>query len=95
GARSFRDVIRAVVATGDDVEAHWAIDRFLDVGDAATGTRVLHDLQQEMGLAPGTVDLPALWRRLGITVDGARVTFDEAAPLAAVRRGIEESGHLP
>jgi hypothetical protein len=88
-ARSFGDVIRAVVATGDDVEAHWEIDRFLDVGDAATGTRVLHDLYREMALAPGTVDLPALWGRLGVTARGSRVTFDDAAPLAAVRRGIE------
>ncbi|MGH7298734.1 MAG: hypothetical protein ACRELB_27585 [Polyangiaceae bacterium] len=87
-ARSFGDVIRAVVATGDDVEAHWEIERFLDVGDAATGTRVLHDLHRELGLAPGTVDLPALWRRLGVAVDGDRVRLDDTAPLAAVRRGI-------
>ncbi len=87
-ARSFDDVIRAVVATGADVESHWELARFLDVGDAATGTRVLHDVYRELGLAPGTVDLPALWRRLGVLVRNGVVTFDDAAPLAAVRRGI-------
>jgi hypothetical protein len=89
-ARSFDDVIRAVVATGADVEAHWELAHFLDVGDAATGTRVLHDLYRELALAPGTVDLAALWRRLGVRVPskGAHVTFDDAAALAAVRRGI-------
>jgi hypothetical protein len=87
-ARSFDDVIRAVVATGSDVEAHWDVTRLLDVGDAATGTRALHDVYGELALAPGTVDLPALWRRLGVRADGDRVTFDDAAPLAAVRRGI-------
>jgi hypothetical protein len=38
------------------------------------------------------VDLPATWRSLGVIVhDGhdGNVTFDETAPLAAVRRGIE------
>ena len=87
-ARSLDDVIRAVVATGADVESHWEIARLLDVGDGATGTRVLHDLYRELALAPGTVDLAALWRRLGVRVDGDRVTFDDAAPLASVRRGI-------
>ncbi|HEY1693326.1 MAG TPA: hypothetical protein VGG39_14260 [Polyangiaceae bacterium] len=94
-AHSFDDVVRAVVATGADVESNWEIGRVLDVGDAATGTRVLHDLYAAMALAPGTVDLPATWRSLGVIVhdghDGhdGNVTFDETAPLAAVRRGIE------
>jgi hypothetical protein len=87
-ARSFDDVIRAVVATGSDVESHWDVTRLLDVGDAATGTRALHDVYRELALAPGTVDLPALWRRLGVEVATDRVTFDDRAPLAAVRRGI-------
>jgi len=87
-ARSLDDVLRAVVASGADIEAHWDVTRFLDVGDAATGTDALHDVYREMAMAPGTVDLPALWRRLGVKVEADRVTFDDAAPLAAVRRGI-------
>jgi len=86
--RSLDDVLRAVVASGADVEAHWDVARLLDVGDAATGTHALHDVYRELGLAPGTVDLPALWRRLGVKVEADRVTFDDTAPLAAVRRGI-------
>jgi hypothetical protein len=91
GARSFDDVIRAVVATGADVETRWDVARFLDVGDAATGTRVLHDVYRELALAPGNVDLAAFWRRLGVVrvAAGGSVTYDEAAPLAAVRHGIE------
>jgi hypothetical protein len=87
-ARSLDDALRAIVASGANVEAHWDVTRFLDVGDAATGTHALHDVYREMALAPGTVDLPVLWRRLGVKVDADRVTFDDAAPLAAVRRGI-------
>jgi hypothetical protein len=88
GAHSFDDVMRAVVATGDDVETRWDVERLLDVGDRATGTTVLHDLYRTMALAPGTVDLPGLWSRLGVRGNGSAITFDDTAPLASVRRGI-------
>jgi hypothetical protein len=87
-ARSFDDVIRAVVATGAGVENHWDLARFLDVGDAATGTHVLHDAFRELALAPGTVDLGILWRRLGVAVDARHVTFDDGAPLASIRHAM-------
>jgi hypothetical protein len=44
-----------------------------------------------MGLAPGSVDLPQLWRRLGVRTASGRVTFDDSAPLAAVRRSITQA----
>jgi hypothetical protein len=87
-ARSFDDAVRGIVATGADVESHWEMQQLLEVGDRATGTRVLGDLYKEHGLASTPVDLPALWRRLGVSVEGGRARFDDAAPLAAVRRGI-------
>jgi len=34
------------------------------------------------------VDLPALWKRLGIEVHGRNVVFDDQTPLAAVRPAI-------
>jgi hypothetical protein len=86
--RSLDDVLRAVVATGANVEAHWEIDQLLDVGDRATGTRVLHELYDRMALAAATVDLAALWARLGVQRRGDLVTFDDRAPLASVRRSI-------
>ncbi len=88
GARSLDDALRGVVATGADVEARWPIERFLDVGDEATRTHVLRDLYRDMALAPGAVDLSALWGRLGVRVQGDRVLFDDGAPLAGVRRAI-------
>lgn len=87
-AHGLDDVLRAVVTTGANVEAHWDIEQLLDVGDRATGTRVLHELYDRMALAPGTVDLAALWSRLGVGREGHRVAFDDRAPLAAVRRSI-------
>jgi hypothetical protein len=87
-SRSLDDALRGVVSTGANVEAHWSVDELLDVGDRSTGTRVLHDLYRDMALAPGTVDLPALWTRLGVRAEHGRVQFDDRAPLAAVRRAI-------
>jgi hypothetical protein len=89
-ARSFDDALRAIAATGDDVEAHWEIDRYIEIGDRATGTRVLSDLYRTLALTPRTVDLGTLWARLGVRKDRARLVFDDAAPAAAIRRAITD-----
>ena len=88
GARSLDDALRAIVASGVDVETRWDPAQVLDVGDRATGTTVLHDVYRSLALAPATTDLPAMWARLGIRKDGAGVAFDEQAPLAAIRRAM-------
>ncbi len=89
-ARSFDDVLRAVVRTGADVEAHWGMDQVLDVGDRATGAGVMRELYGRLAQASGTVDIEALWSRLGVVRRAGQqgVTFDDRAPLAAVRRAI-------
>ena len=89
GTRSFDDALRGIIATGANVESHWSIDQFLDVGDRATGVTVLRDLYREMGLAPGAVNLDTLWKRLGVQIGrGGAVVFDDRAELASVRRAI-------
>jgi hypothetical protein len=92
GARSLDDALRSIVATGANVASHWSVDQFLDEGDRGAGVTVLRDLYREMGLAPGTVDLDALWKRLGVGVgpDG-RVSFNDRSELASVRRAIASS----
>ena len=88
-ARSLDDALRAIVADGGDIAVQWTLERVFDVGDRATGTHVLRDLHARMGSAPVDVDLGALWTRLGVARAGGKVTFDEAAPGAAIRRAIE------
>jgi hypothetical protein len=87
-ARSLDDALRAVIATGADAEVRWDVERMVEAGDRGTGTTVLHELFQQLALAPGSVDLGALWDRLGVRDRGGRVTFDEAAPLASIRRSM-------
>ncbi len=87
--KSLRDALRGIVAEGGNGRQAWATSRVVEVGDAATGTRVLRDLYAEMAEAPGDIDLPALWVALGIAVgpDG-EVSFDDEAELAHIRRAM-------
>lgn len=86
--RSLRDVARAYLSAGGNGRAEWEIDQILKVGDRATGTTVLKDLHDLMGDKPYTPDLSTLWRDLGIRNDAQGITFDEQAPLAAIRNAI-------
>jgi hypothetical protein len=86
--RSLDDAMRAILAQGGDYLHKWELQRILDVGDEATGTRVLHELHAEMGRQPLKVDLDALWKRLGVKARGSRVIFDDSAPLAIIRKSM-------
>jgi len=82
------DVFHAVLDAGGDGSVHWSLDKVIEVGDRATGTEVLKKLHEEMGEKPQVVDLDALWARLGVVHKGEHTTFDDAAPLAAIRRSM-------
>ena len=83
-----QQALRAIVDQGGTIEQDWPIERIFEVGDQATGTTVLADLYAKMADKPYAPDLVALWRDLGISVNDGKVTFDDSAPLAAIRRAI-------
>jgi hypothetical protein len=83
---SLDDVLRAVAATGANVESTMSLPRLWDIGDAATGTRVLHELYERTALRPETTDLDALFQKLGVSLEDGRVRFDDSAPWAETRR---------
>lgn len=64
------------------------IDEVLRIGDAATGTRVLDALYQQVKATPQAPDLELLWSRLGVPEDPETEPFDDHAPLAAIRIAI-------
>jgi hypothetical protein len=70
------------------METSSRLETLLDIGDRATGVRVLAELYGRMKDQPAPVDLDALWRELGVEIDGPRARLDDGAPLAAVRRAI-------
>jgi hypothetical protein len=87
-ARSLDDVLRAVNRAGGNVGVRWDLEQVLALGDQVTGVSVLAPLHRKLGGAPVTTDLDALWKRLGVAQVHGRMLYDDAAPLAAVRRGI-------
>jgi hypothetical protein len=83
-----QQALRGIVDAGGTIEKNWPIERIFRVGDKATGTTVLADLYEQMRDAPYAPDLNALWRDLGVSGQDGRVTFDNSAPLAPIRRAI-------
>jgi len=89
GNRSgLQQALRAILAAGGNHEQEWPVTRIFAMADKATGTTVLADLYAKMRAKPVAPDLNALWRELGISVSGGKVSFDDSAPLASIRRAI-------
>jgi len=86
--RSLDDALRGILAAGGDIAVSWPLERLLREGDRATGVPVLKELHARMGTKAEDVDLAALWRRLGVRAAGDSVSFDDTAPLAAIRRSM-------
>jgi hypothetical protein len=84
--KGLRDALRAIVAAGGTIDHDWPLMKALELGDKATGTTVLTEQYKQWGQSPMPVDLPALWKDLGVGngADGA-ATLDPHAPLAQIR----------
>jgi len=88
--KGLQDALRAIVAAGGTIDKEWALPRVLSTGDQDTGTNVLEQMYSQWREAPVQVDLPQLWKDLGIRVEANAITFDKDAPLAAVRAAITD-----
>ena len=86
--KGLRDALRGIVAQGGNIEVQWPIERALEAGDKAVGGNSLMSLYAQMGGKPVPVDLPALWKELGVARQGDTAVFDDQAPLAAIRKAI-------
>jgi hypothetical protein len=82
-----QDALRAILAAGN-IEMASPLEPLIEIGDRATGTRVLGTLYARMKDHGAPVDLDALWGALGVQPEGGTVRFDDAAPLAATRQAI-------
>lgn len=87
--KGLQDALRNILNAGGNITKDWDIEHAFTVGDEATGATVLVDLYHEMRDKPVTVDLPGLWKQLGIDrkPDGT-VELVANAPLANVREAI-------
>ena len=90
-----QDALRAIVNGGGVTTETWPLRQALRMGDQVTGVKVLEEIYDEWRATPVSVDLDKLWSDLGIKVGSTSVTFDERAPLAAVRRAILQPRTAP
>ncbi len=90
--KSLDDAVRRIVRAGGNVTASWTLARALETGDRAAGVPALTELYAKMARGGPPVDLAALWKKLGVSSSGGRIVYDDAAPLAPVRKGIT-NGH--
>jgi hypothetical protein len=82
-----QDALRAILGAGGNIETSWPLERALMIGDTATGVSVLTELYRQMKAKAVQCDLTGLWNKLGVEPLGG-VSFNDRAPLAAVRRAI-------
>ena len=87
--KGLQDALRGILQAGGTITQQWDIERAFSAGDKATGTMVLRDLYREMRDKPSAVDLPALWKKLGVrrSNDGS-IEFIPGARLADVREAM-------
>jgi len=86
--KGLQDALRAIVQAGGAIDQNWPIDKAFAAGDAATGTHVLEDQYKRMANAPVTIDLDAIWKKLGIVRAETGIRFEDSAPDSAIRRAI-------
>ncbi len=82
------DSLRAMNQRYNYADTMSDVSELLDIGDAATGTAVLTALHREMGSRSVAPDLDGLWHELGVGAKGGRVTIDDTAVLAPIRKAI-------
>jgi hypothetical protein len=88
--KGLEDALRAILKAGGTIESDWPLLRTLEIGDRAIGGAVLRELYEKMKASPAPVDLDALWKELGVERRNGKIAFDDAAPLAAIRRAITQ-----
>jgi hypothetical protein len=86
--KSLDDALRGILRAGGNVTVSWPLEKALAEGDRASGVPVLAELYATMRHGPVRVDLADDWKNLGVSSAGGRIVYDDAASLAAIRRGI-------
>lgn len=86
--KGLEHALRAILRAGGNIRSDWDLEEALQVGDRATGTRVLETLYKDMRDKPVQVNLETLWAELGVHSEGREVRINDDARFAAIRRAI-------
>ena len=82
------DALRGILNAGGDIRQDWQLTDALRIGDHAVGVDVLLPLYNKMKDQAYDVDLPAMWKDLGVERTSDTVRFLDSAPMAKVREAI-------
>lgn len=83
------DALRSIAKQGGTAASDWDAEDAVAAGDKGLGISVLQPLYTKMGEQPISIDVPLYMRKLGVIKSGGAITFDDRAPLAAIRRAID------
>jgi len=86
--RGLQDALRGILDAGGNIHADWPIERALKIGDTTAGAPILMELYAKAKDKPLSMDLPDLWRRLGVARAGGTVSLSPDAELSAIRIAI-------
>jgi hypothetical protein len=86
--KGLQDALRGILNAGGDITHDWDLSETLKTGDRATGTTVLSEQYAAWKDKPVRVDLPSMWKELGIEAQGKNVRLNSDAPLADLRTAI-------
>jgi len=88
GAKGLEHCLRGALRAGGDMAPaeRWPLATFAQHCDAALGTPVMATMIERHVGKSVQVDLPALWRDLGVRLAGDGVVTDDSAPLAWIRK---------
>jgi len=86
--RGLQHALRGILKAGGNIEVEWPLARALRIGDDSVGVPVLMELYDRMKDTPVSIDLPSLWKRLGVSATGQGVAFAPDADLSAIRAAI-------
>lgn len=82
--------LRAIQKSGGSMqlEHNWEVEKALNIGDKATGTKVLMTLYQDMKDKAVMTDLDKIWQDLGVSYNNNEVSYNDNAKLADLRHSL-------
>ena len=87
-AQGLEHALRGINAAGGNNAVRWSITDTFAAADKAVGVPVLAELYEAWADKAVTPDLPKLWRDLGVVYTNGKISFDDKAPDAAIRKAI-------
>ncbi len=86
-AKGIRDIFAQIYRQAD-VAVRWPMTKVVRACDEASASDVASKLYAAHAEQPVKVDLDGLFRDLGVRMDAGALVFDDAAPLASIRKAM-------